>query len=106
MRIYMPSSNYITITHKEQEMASRSRRSFYPTVNMMYDCIFLFNDDMANGYLELSEEVVKLISDGKTKGNAFYAALRRWFKNRYPQAQAFYQGDDSIFTYRDYIREE
>ena len=106
MRIYTPSSNYITITRKEMEIADNSRRCFYPTLNMMYNCIYLFNDDMANGYLELSEEVCKLISEGKTRGNTFYAALRRWFKNRYPEARALYQGNDSIPTLRDYIREE
>ena len=106
MRIYTPSSNCITITHKEMEIANNPCHRFYPTIDMMYNCLFLFNDDMAKGYLELSAEVSRLITEGKMKGNSFYAALRRWFKNRYPEAHALYQGNDDIPTLRDYIREE
>ena len=66
MRIYTPSSNYITITRKEMGIANNSCNRFYPTIDMMYHCIFLFNDDMAKGYLELSEEISRLITEGKT----------------------------------------
>ena len=106
MRIHTPSSDnhFVTVTREEMEKASNTHRCFYPTWNMIYTCLYLFNEDVRDGYLELISVTERYNKDSSSIG--FNAYIRRWLKKRYPQARAFFQGDDSLFTYGNYIREE